>query len=84
MAKKKVLLTIDEVAYALVEQNQDFKQELIDNDGKNYQIAASKLKPLLRQVGEATGSYVKLNELAWACVNAATGTGTVERLQLKL
>ena len=76
--------TIEQVAAAIIEQNPEFAQELVDNDGNNYRIAEAKVKPLLATIGKLTGKFVKTHEMTWAVINAATGSDQGPNLKLDL
>ena len=81
---KRTLKTIEEIAAAIIEQNPEFAQELVDNDGSNYRIAEAKVKPLMREVGRLTGKFVRTHDMVWACINAATGSDQGPSLKLSL
>ena len=89
MAKTKAearveVKTLNDVVTALLEQNPEFAQEIVDNDGNNYRLVEARVKPLISEVGRITGRYIKTNELVWACINAATGSDDGNSLKLSL
>lgn len=74
--------TIDQVAQALLDQNPVLGEAIDSNPHASYHAVATLVKPMMRTIGQATGSYVRTNDMVWAIINAHQGTGT--SLQLKL
>lgn len=68
-------MTLSEFATMILDKNPDLRQEIIDNDGSNYQIVAGYMDgSVLKAAGKATGEYVKARDMIWALIDAAAPT----------
>lgn len=76
--------TLTSIAEALVQQNPELTAIVNDNPGQSYKLIEAMVKPMMRTVAEALGSYTKTQALVWAIINVVNESGTSTRLQLKL
>lgn len=83
MAKPKTV-TVQDVCKALVLQNSELTAIVNDNPNNSYKLIEALVKPMIRDISQATGSFVKTQALVWGIINEVEGTGTSTRLQLKL
>lgn len=83
MAKPKTI-TVQDVCKALVQQNPELAEIVNTNPGQSYKMIEALVKPMMRDISQATGTFVKTQALVWGIINEVEGTGTSTRLQLKL
>lgn len=76
--------TLEQVAEAIIAQNPDLKALIKDNAGANYHLVEARVKPIMRQVGQATGEFVPVNRLVWALIDEVEGANAIPRVTFSL
>ena len=76
--------TLAQVAEATVKQNTCLTKMIKDNPGKNFKLVEAAIRPLMRTIGTAVGTYVPRNSAVWAIIDHVEGKTKSNAKALKL